>query len=167
MNYKYLFILISCIPFVFFAYNNKKKPQESNRAVIDDTEEVHKIGYSIFGGWIGPGYNIVITPDSIHYFYNVMTTKKSGKYDVCIPAGLWVALLKELDLTEFEKIESTPSIQAADGSDREFFIETNKRKLSFINGKEDEHYIKLKNFFDAIIKLEYECRVKAQKDKCI
>jgi len=153
-----IFLFISC---------NKKKPQENTPINMNDNdiEVVQKIGYSLFGGWIGPGYNLLITPDSIHYYYQVMTIKEAGKYDAPISAEILSGLLKSLDLNDFEKIESSPSIQEVDGSDREFFIETNKRKLSFINGEEDENYKKLKSFFDTIIKLEYECREKSVKSK--
>lgn len=153
-----MFFLIAC---------NKKKPLENKPADMDDnkTEEVQKIGYSLFGGWIGPGYNLVVTPDSILYFYKIMSTREAGEYDIIISAEEWSDLLKNLDIKEFEKIESRPSIQEADGSDRAFFVETNKRRLSFINGEDSEHYNKLRIFFDAIIKLEYECREKSVKSK--
>lgn len=160
-------LLIVITGFFFFIACNKKRTQENELKNINDNkiEEVQKIGYSLFGGWIGPGYNLVITPDSIHYFYEVMTIKESGKYDALTSAEIWSALLKEVDLNEFEKIESMPTVQDTDGSDREFFVETNKRRLSFINGESNEHYNKLKALFDTVIKLEYECREKSMKSK--
>jgi hypothetical protein len=164
-HYKILLIIIT--GFFFFIACNKKKAQENEPTDMNDNkiEEIQKIGYSLFGGWIGPGYNIVITPDSIHYFYTVTTIKESGKYDAPVSSEVWSALQKELDLNEFEKIKSTPSIQETDGSDREFFIETNYRKLSFINGESSEHYSKLEKFFDAVIQLEHECREKSIKSE--
>ncbi|NDV95837.1 hypothetical protein D0T84_13080 [Dysgonomonas sp. 521] len=162
MNYKILLIVFFGIAVSIVSC--KKKTQEVI-STDTDIEEVQKIGYSLFGGWIGTGYNLVITPDSIHYFYEVMTTREAGKYEALTSAEMWSALLKEVDLNEFEKIESTPSIQEVDGSDSEFFVETNKRRLSFINGESNEHYRKLKPFFDTVIKLEYECREKSVKSK--
>ncbi|MFV0330279.1 MAG: hypothetical protein ACK5KL_10755 [Dysgonomonas sp.] len=164
-HYRILLIIIT--GFLFFVACNKKKAQQNEPTNINDNkiEEVQKIGYSLFGGWIGPGYNLVIRPDSILYYYNVMSIREAGKYDAPITTEVWSDLIKDLDINDFEKIESTPTVQDADGSDREFFVETNKRRLSFINGESSEYYNKLKTFFDTVIKLEYECRKKSVKSK--
>ena len=162
MNYKILLLIVTSA-FLFLNCNNKN-PQKKNLIKAIETEKVQKIGYSLFGGWIGSGYNIVITPDSIHYFYEVMSFEPSekGKYDTLTSPELWLDLMGKLDLNTFEKIESTPSMQMVDGSDREYFIETNKRRLYFLNGEDGEDFTKLKDFFDTIVMLERECKEKAK-----
>ena len=168
---KYRILLIVCI-YSFFSFTcDDKKKQIESITESTDKEEIIKIGYSLFGGWIGKGYNLEITPDSIHYFYEIMNyntdyvTRDTGNYDVLIPPELWADLMEKLDLELFGEIESRASRQEVDASDREYFVETNKRRISFLNGEDDEEFVKLKEFFDTILKLEHECREKAEKTR--
>lgn len=159
MKYKVLLIALIC-PLLSFTCNNGKTQLDMSE-VGEDIEKITKIGYSLFGGWIGKGYDLEIMPDSIYYYFDIGWSKESGEYNMSTSPELWLDLMDKLDLDIFDKIESSHSIQMVDGSDREYFIETNKRKISFLNGEADADFIKLKDFFDTVLNLEYECRVRS------
>lgn len=127
MNYAKVFSLLTIFSFyVTLTFAQNKNLKDSS---------VSKVGYTQSGGEIGWTESIEISADSMIYYLNAF--EKEKRIVKKTRQKLWRRITNSIDLAEFDRIQSNPTM--LDAPDIEIIIETGIKKRSLVNG--DSHEI--------------------------
>jgi hypothetical protein len=127
------------------------------RNVIADS--ITKISFSSFGGRSGRFESLDISSDSIIYVQGSYESEKSIREKTV--RSLWNSLKNEINIRDFDKIQSNPGHAQFDGVDITLCIEKGKEKHSVVNGHEDTlNYKRIKAFTNILEKELFGLRKK-------
>jgi len=152
---------------VYNLLQSKKYAIKDNTLIIDCEE--HRLYFKLcdkdndslifnfhrWGSWIGLDETLKITADSTHYSisYRNLQTSELISYQIAIKTSdkQWNDLTNSFDLETFTKIQNGACSACVDGFDETFSVTKNGEVYSIYNGRKDEYYKQMQEFFDAIM----------------
>lgn len=133
----------------FFSCQKKAAPKIAGKA-----NEITFIGVSNVGGKLGHYKTIKITKDSIKLTQGISSSNIHKKWNSTINEQTWKKLTSSIDIKTLDKIKSSESTQAMDGSDETFQIKTLKNSHIYVNSYNDTiHYQQFQNIKDQLQKI--------------
>lgn len=113
-------------------------PQACNNRVVTKnsaTTLVSKVSYRSSGGRSGNYESLNVSADSVIYVQARRGNEKTINEKTA--EAFWKALVKTINLKDFDKIKSNPGHALYDGIDITIAIERGEEKHSVVNGNED------------------------------
>ena len=126
--------------FEFFElYLNKNREIDEISLFVYQPEEdkVTKIEYSIYGGEPYLHESVMVTKDSIRYFYNKNFNNIKKDMAIANKGSRWSEIIHSFMLKDFKKLKNGESNQIVDGTDEKFIITTKGKTYSVMNPKQD------------------------------
>ena len=102
-------------------------------------------------GWVNMDENLKISADTTYYSYHHEMSSISYQSKAATSEELWDFLTKNFDLETFKTIKDDCNPDLFDVPVVRFSVITNGKTYSFYNGECDEHYMQMREFFDAIM----------------
>ena len=130
--------------------------QEDPDANIEITENDELAVFSLhrYGGWIGLDEKMRINADSTHYSinYRVFGIMEPRSFQTAIKTSdeQWNHLTRTFNMKSFTKIKNGSCRACVDGYDEIFSVTKVDKTYSVYNGKNDDHYQLMQDFFDSI-----------------
>lgn len=106
-----------------------------NNSSEDSEQPLAEISYHYYGGLMGYSEKLILTPDSIHYHFEIAYKNLKEEKHSLISANLWADLQKKLDVATFTRVKSGESFLPLDGLDKVYRLRMkNGQEVSFVNG---------------------------------
>jgi len=130
-------------------YSTIKNTYFENDSAIYSSSEVYEehileVEFSYNGAQWSPSYTLKINKDSINFY-------GKSEFKIASSSVNWAKLIASVNLTDFDRIQTTGFRSYIDGTDLSYIITTDKRTHSFVNVvPNDPEMIKLGEFFKQI-----------------
>ncbi len=130
-------------------YSTIKKAYFENDTTIYSSNELYEehilqVEFSYNGAEWSPSYTLTINKDSVKF-------SGKGEFKIANSSINWAKLIALVNLTEFDRIQTTGFRSYIDGTDWSYIITTDKRTHSFVNASpNDPEMIRLGGFFKQI-----------------
>jgi len=141
----------------FFSCDSKKQEQTVSHK---NPNEITLISVSHIGGTLGEYRIIKATKDSVFAEKGATANHSHKEWSSAISPDTWKLLVSSINISDLNRIKSSPSQQSVDGIDETFQIRTPKKSHIYVNSFADTVHYKqlqlLKEQLDKILPKEYK-----------